>query len=107
MSYDADKKVLKIKAGYLSRNGNFASVESAEIAPKTGLVCLYSELQSSGEWTEPEFKIAEPNKYTYPIGQCNVEGSGDTQSVSVCSFRVPVVILIDAATCPLSTEYEG
>lgn len=107
LSYDSEKQMLKIRDGYLSRNGELLAVTGIELSPENGLVCVYSELDSeTGEWSVPEIKFGTPDKYTYPIGKCKVEGSGDTQSVSVCSFRVPVAILIDTATCPLSTEYK-
>ena len=105
LSYDAENEVLKIKSGYMSRNGEFITVAEAEIEPETGLVCVCSTLEE-GEWSEPEIKFAEPDKYSYPVGKCKVEGSGENRSVSVCSFRVPVAIIIDTAVCPLSTEYK-
>ena len=107
VTYEAETGKVKVKDGYLSRNGDFLTVAGTELEPETGLVCVYSELDSeTGEWTEPEIKFGTPDKYTYPIGNCKVDGSGDARSVSVCPFRVPVAILIDTATCPLSTEYK-
>ena len=106
LKWDAEHKMVKVKAGYLSRNGEFIGVPDAELEPETGLVCVCSTLEDSGEWTEPEIRIAEPDKYSYPVGSCKTEGSGEGMSVSVCSFRIPVAILIDTAVCPLSTEYK-
>ena len=105
ISYDAESGRLRVNAGYLTRNGEFLVVPSAEIEPETGLVCVCSTLEDA-EWTEPEIKVAVPDKYSYPVGSCRTEGEGEAMSVSVCSFRVPVAILIDTAVCPLSTEYE-
>lgn len=105
VSYNADTGLLNINAGFMSRNGEFLEVTGAEIAPETGFVCVRSVLEDAGEWTEPEILVAIPDKYTYPVGSCAVEGEGDARSVSVCSFRVPVAIIIDTAVCPLSTEY--
>lgn len=106
LSYDSETKLLKVKAGYLSRNGEFLSTGEAEITPESGLVCVQSILEESGDWSEPEILIAEPDKYTYPVGMCHVSGSGEAMTVSLTSFRVPVAVLIDTAVCPLSTEAE-
>ena len=105
VSYDAETGLLNINAGFMSRNGEFLEVAGAEIAPETGFVCVRSVLEDAGEWTEPEILVGLPDKYTYPVGSCAVEGEDDARSISVCSFRVPVAIIIDTAVCPLSTEY--
>ena len=105
LSYDAESKVVKVKAGHMSRNGEFIAVGGAEIQPETGIVCVCSILEDA-EWTTPEIKVAQPDKYSYPIGECRVDRSGGTETVSVVSYRVPVAIIIDTAVCPLSTEYE-
>ena len=104
ITYDADRRILQVRAGYLSRNGEFIGVPAAEIEPETGLVCVCSALEDA-EWTPPEIKVASPDKFSYPIGSCKAEGTGENMSVSVCSFRIPVAIIIDTAVCPLSTEY--
>ena len=105
VSYNAETGLLNINAGFMSRNGEFLEVAGAEIAPETGFVCVRSVLEDAGEWTEPEILVGLPDKYTYPVGSCSVEGEDDTRSISVCSFRVPVAVIIDTAVCPLSTEY--
>ena len=38
-------------------------------------------------------------------GKDDGKKTGDVRSISVCSFRIPVAIIIDTAVCPLSTEY--
>ena len=105
VSYNAETGLLNINAGFMSRNGEFLEVTGAEIAPETGFVCVRSILEDAGEWTEPEILVGLPDKYTYPVGSCTVDGEGDARSVSICSFHVPVAIIIDTAVCPLSTEY--
>lgn len=99
LTYDPERKVLKVKAGYLSRNGEFVTVPAAELTPATGLVCVESEL-GNGTWGEPVVSIAIPSAACYPIGQCKVSG----ESVTVTSFRVPVAILVVTALCPLSAK---
>ncbi len=103
MKYDAESGMIKVKPGYLSRNGQFVSVGEASLEPQDGLICVESKL-GNGEWSEPEIKFGTPSKECYPVGKCKVSGSGDTRSVSLCQFRVPVAILIVTAECPLSAE---
>ena len=99
LAYDTEKKLLKVKAGYLSRNGEFVAVPAAELTPATGLVCVASDL-GNGAWSEPVVGIGSPSATRYPIGQCKVAG----ESVTVTSFHVPVAILIVTALCPLSAK---
>lgn len=106
LSYDSATGMLKVSAGYISCNGTFGMVDAAELAPENGLVCVFSELLETGEWSIPEIRFAEPDRNNYPVGRCTVGGAAESPSVSVCSFRVPVAVIIDAAVCPLSTEYE-
>jgi len=106
LSYVPETKTVRVLPGYMSCNGTFIEVDGAEIAPADGLVCVHSELDGNGAWTLPEILIGIPDKYTYPIGRCRVDGDGDAMSVTVCSFRVPVAVIIDTAVCPISTEYE-
>jgi hypothetical protein len=95
LSYDTESKMLKIKAGYLSRNGEFKAVGASELSPQTGMVCVASNLDSEGNWSEPEVKFSEPGQFSYPVGSCKTSG----ESVTVCSFRVPVAILLAAGDC--------
>lgn len=104
LSYDAEKKKVKVKSGYMSRNGEFIVVDNAEINPSNGgYVCVNSTL-NSGEWTTPAIRIATPGVYDYPIGKVTVAGSGQNRHVSVNSFRVSVAIIIATALCPLSRD---
>lgn len=95
MSYDAETKKLKIKAGYLNRNGEWKDIAAKEIAPSTGMVCVCNTLGSDGKWTEAEIKVSTPGQYAYPIGSCKVSG----ESVTCCSFRVPVAIFLVSDVC--------
>lgn len=104
VTYDSETGKVKIAAGYISTNGIFSAVPSAEIDPQTGILCCYSEIGEDGVWTKPVIQYATPNKYNYPIGSVSVEGSGDNASVSVSCYRVPVAVIIDAAECPVSAE---
>lgn len=98
ITYDAENKVLKIKAGHMSRNGEFTTVAEAELAPQTGIVCVKSEL-ADGEWSEPVILFEEPSQFCYPIGHVKTQGDGEDMSVSTCSYRVPVAIILAARIC--------
>lgn len=95
LSYDTESKKLKISAGYLNRNGEWLDVAAKELSPSTGTVCVCTTLGSNGSWTTPEIKISTPGQYAYPIGSCKVSG----ESVTVCSFRVPVAIFMVSDLC--------
>ena len=99
LTYDAEKKKLIVKAGYLSRNGEFLLVAEKELEPATGSVCVTTTLDANGAWSTPDIVFGSPGTFFYPVGSCKVEGSGDTQNVSVCSYRVPVAIFIVTAIC--------
>ena len=98
IGYDAETRKLKIKAGYLTRNGEFLRVPEAELAPQTGTVCVKTVLEG-GEWSEPEILFDYPSQFCYPIGHAKTQGSGDEMSVSVCSYRVPVAVILAAKIC--------
>lgn len=95
LSYDAEAKKLKIKAGYLNRNGEWKDAAAKDIVPSTGIVCVCTTLGSDGKWTEPEIKVSAPGQYAYPIGSCRVSG----ESVTICSFRVPVAVFLVSDVC--------
>lgn len=95
LSYDTEAKKLKVKSGYMSRNGDFVTVAEKMLAPQTGTICACSNLDSNGNWSVPEIKFATPDKNNFPVGSCEVKG----ESVTVCAFRVPVAILILAEVC--------
>ena len=95
LSYDTEKKKLKIAAGFLNRNGEWKDVGATEISPSTGTVCVCTTLGSDGKWTDAEIKISSPGQYAYPVGSCKVDG----ESVTFCSFRVPVAIFIVSDVC--------
>ena len=95
LSYDTESKKLKVAAGYLNRNGEWKEVAAAELISSTGTVCVCTALDSEGSWSEPEVKISTPGQYAYPVGSVKVSG----ESVTVCSFRVPVAVFIVADLC--------
>jgi len=95
LSYDTETQQVKVKAGYMSRNGDFVSVAEKSLSPQTGTICACSDLDSEGNWSTPEIKFATPDKNNFPVGSCEVKG----ESVTVCSFRVPVAILVIADVC--------
>lgn len=95
ISYDAEAKKLNVAAGYLNRNGEWKGVPAAESTPSTGTVCVCTALGSDGIWTEPEVKISTPGQYAFPVGSVKVSG----ESVTVCSFRVPVAVFMVADVC--------
>ena len=95
LSYDTETKKIKIAAGYLNRNGEWLDVAAKEISPSTGTVCVCTTLGNDGSWTTPEVQISTPGQYAYPIGSAKVSG----ESVTVCSFRVPVAVFIVADVC--------
>ena len=76
-------------------NGEWKEIVEKTISPSSGTVCVCSKLGDDGKWTEPEIKVAEPDQYAYPIGSCKVSG----ESVTVCSFRVPVAIFLVSDIC--------
>ena len=98
ITYDAVKKHLKVKAGYLTRNGEFVSISEKEIEPQTGTLCVKSEL-TGGEWSEPEIVFGTPSQFRYPIGHVKKTGDGDKVSVAVCSYRVPVAVILASKIC--------
>ena len=103
VTYDSASGLLLVSPGYLSRNGEFVEVAGTELEPQDGLVCVESIL-GNGEWSAPEIKFGIPSSQCFPLAGCAVTADGDSRSVSVCQFRVPVAIIIVAAECPLSAE---
>ena len=95
LSYDTEKKQLKVNAGYANMNGEWKNVAEKTLTASTGTVCVCSTLGDDGKWTAPEIKVSTPGQYAYPIGSCKVSG----ESVTVCSFRVPVAIFLVADVC--------
>lgn len=95
LSYDTENRQLTVNAGYLLRNGEFLEVAEKKLSAQNGIVCVCSTIDSSGKWSTPEIKIATPGQYNYPIGSCEVSGD----SVTICSFRVPVAILLSVEVC--------
>ncbi len=95
LSYDTEKKQLKVNAGYANMNGEWKDVAEKTLTASTGTVCVCSTLGDDGKWTTPEIKVSTPGQYAYPIGSCKVSG----ESVTVCSFRVPVAIFLVADVC--------
>lgn len=99
LSYNAETKKVDVKAGFLNRNGEWKTVAAASVDPETGYVCVVTQLNDEGEWTDPELAITEPGLESYPVGYCTVTGSGEEQSVTVSSFRVPVAVFLISAVC--------
>ena len=95
VSYDTEKKQLKVKAGYANMNGEWKDVPEKTLSPSSGTVCVCSTLGDDGKWTAPEIKVATPGQHAYPIGSCKVSG----ESVTVCSYRVPVAIFLVSDVC--------
>lgn len=96
LSYDTEARKLKVAAGYLNRNGEWAPVPATEIAPTTGMICVCTSLGDNGKWTEAKVQVANPGQYAYPVGSCRVNG----ESVTFCAFRVPVAIFMVSDVCP-------
>lgn len=90
---------LKVTGGWLNRNGEMLLVKSAEgIDPKTGYLCLCTEPDSRGQWSEPEFKITEPAPAAYPVAEIKVENS----SVSIVQYPVAVAMILLVKQCPIA-----
>ncbi|MGN0880122.1 MAG: hypothetical protein ACI4WT_11830 [Oligosphaeraceae bacterium] len=98
LKWDAQGRKVRVKEGYLTRNGEFLSVPEAELYPNTGTVCVRSELDG-GVWSEPEIVFERPSQFCYPIGHVRTQGAGLELSVSVCSYRVPVAVILAARVC--------
>jgi len=79
LTYDAEKKKLIVKAGYLSRNGEFLLVAEKELEPATGSVCVTTALDANGAWSTPDIVFGSPGTFFYPVGSCKVEGSGHAE----------------------------
>jgi hypothetical protein len=95
VEWDSEIEKIKVKAGYLSRNGEWLKVEESELAPSEGYICVCSKIDDEGNWSEPEVKIATPAKDTYPIGYCKMNDGKAT----ISCYGVPVVILIVTDVC--------
>jgi len=95
LSYDTEKKQLKVSAGFANMNGEWKDVPEKTLSPSTGTVCICSTLGDDGKWTAPEIKVSTPGQYAFPIGSCKVSG----ESVTVCSYRVPVAIFLVSDVC--------
>ena len=98
ITYDAAGGKLKVKAGYLTRNGEFLPVPDAELEPQNGTVCVKTVLEG-GVWSDPEILFDYPSQFCYPVGHAKTQGSGDEMSVSVCSYRVPVAVILASKIC--------
>ena len=90
---------LKVTGGWLNRNGEMLLVKSAEgIDPQTGYLCLCTEPDSRGQWSEPEFKITEPAPAAYPVAEIKVENG----SVSIVQYPVAVAMILLVKQCPIA-----
>ena len=100
LNYNADKDMIEVKAGFLSRNGDFGTVPAKSVSPSNGYVCVMTAIDNAGNWTTPDVGIViTPDATHYPIGYCEVKGRGAEKTVSVTSYRVAVAIFIIAGDC--------
>ena len=97
LSYDPVKKKIRVKAGYLRRNGKFDTVPETELEPQRGTICVTSELKNR-EWSNPEICFAEPDATHYPIGKCTALQNG---GFWLDSFHVAVAVILSTGPCPL------
>ena len=102
--YDRENDKIAVNAGYVLLNGQWNTVDAADIDPQSGYLCVYSELDDSGQWSQPVLEIGEPGQFRYPVGKVEVSGSGENRSVKCKQFRVPVAIIMDVAECPISVN---
>ena len=102
--YDRGIDKIVVKAGFVLLNGHWNTVSEAEVEPSSGYLCVYSELDDNGQWSEPVLVIGEPGQFRYPVGKVEVNGSGEARSVKCNQFRVPVAIIMDVAECPISVN---
>jgi hypothetical protein len=94
-----EENKLKVSSGYLNRNGEFLAIEEKdEITPASGMLCLYSTIKDK-KWTEPEFKIMEPDADAYPVAEITVDE--ESKDISIKQFPVTVATIIMAKPCPL------
>jgi len=98
LKWDARERKVRVNAGYLTRNGEFLSVPEAVLEPEEGTVCVKSEL-NDGEWSDPEIVFDVVSQFRYPIGRVRKTGDGEEMSVSVCSYRVPVAVILASRIC--------
>lgn len=104
VSYNAETDKIDVKAGFLNRNGEWKKVTDKSVSPETGYICVVTELDDNGNWSEPEIDILEePDEQSYPIGYCEVTGSGDDKGVTTSSYRVPVAIILISDVCTKDT----
>jgi hypothetical protein len=99
IEWDSETEQIKVKAGYLSRNGEWLEVSETELAPSEGYICVCSQIDDEGNWSEPEVEISTPGKEAYPIGYCEMK---DGKAKLSC-YGVPVVILIVSEVCEADT----
>ena len=102
--YDRENDKIVVKAGFVLLNGQWHTVAESEVEPSSGYLCVYSELDDNGQWSEPVLEIGEPGQFRYPVGKVEISGSGETRSVKCKQFRVPVAIIMDVAECPISVN---
>lgn len=100
--YDREQDKIVVNAGYALLNGQWCEVGESEVDPSTGYLCVYSELDESGQWSTPVLEIGDPGQYRYPVGKVEVNGSNEARSVKCKQFRVPVAIIMAVAECPIS-----
>lgn len=100
LSYNGETDKIDVKAGFLNRNGEWKTVPDKSVSPETGYICVVTELDDNGDWSDPEIEILdEPDEQSYPIGYCEVTGSGDDKGVTFSSFRVPVAFFLISDVC--------
>lgn len=103
ISFNSSTGQIHVNAGFMSRNGEFLPVESADLAPQNGYICACSSLNGTS-WTAASIRFDTPGVFCFPIGKCVSSENG--RSVTLCQFRVPVAMIIATAVCPLSVDDE-
>ncbi len=92
---------LNVSAGWLNCNGTFNEMAAVEkIEPKTGYLCLHTDLDEKGEWITPEFKITAPAADAFPVAEIKVDEK--TKAVLIRQFPVTVAVIMLTKQCPLA-----
>ena len=70
LSYDTEKKQLKVNAGYANMNGEWKNVAEKTLTASTGTVCVCSTLGDDGKWKTrryPEGMVRRPDLRYYEM----------------------------------------
>lgn len=100
VSYDRKTDKINVNTGFLNRNGEFLRVPAQSVMLNAGYICVATHLGNDGGWSNPEINIIpEPDEENYPIGYCEISGSGEAKSVKIFPFYVSVAIFIVVGDC--------